>query len=167
MPSKSSDGAAEPPVAPCPHLPARDCAAPAALTILVVDDNRHMRRLLLEILGMAFRGSSILEAADAREALAQCHQARPDIVVMDVGLPDGDGIELTATVTRLFPQTAVVILSSHEGSAYRDAARAAGAAGYVAKPDAATALLPAIAAALRPRAPHAETDDRTGRKARP
>jgi DNA-binding NarL/FixJ family response regulator len=120
------------------------------LAILVVDDNRHMRRLLLEMLGMVFRGSSILEAADAREALAQCGQAKPNVVVMDVGLPDADGIELTATIRLLFPQTAVVVLSSHEGSAYQDAARCAGAAAYVGKMDVATALIPAISAALRP-----------------
>ena len=167
MSSKSSDGAAEPPVAPCPHHPPRACAAPAALTILVVDDNRHMRRLLLEVLGNEFRGSSILEAADGREALAQCLQATPDIVVMDIGLPDADGIELTSTVRLLFPQTAVVVLSSHEGSAYRDAACHAGAASYVAKVDVATALIPAISAALHPRARRAEPDDHTGRNAAP
>jgi len=124
----------------------------APLTILVVDDNRHMRRLLLEILGGIFEGSSILAAADGREALEQCRQAQPDIVVMDVGLPDADGIALTTMIRLLSPLTAVVVLSSHEGSAYRDAARDAGAAAYVAKIDLSTELIPAISAALRPHA---------------
>jgi DNA-binding NarL/FixJ family response regulator len=118
-------------------------------TILVVDDNRHMRRLLLELLQPAFPGSSVLEAADAREALAQCRQAQPHLVVMDVGLPDADGIEVTRAVRQLCPATAVVMLSSHDGRAYRDAARHAGAAAYVAKNDVCTALIPAISNALR------------------
>jgi DNA-binding NarL/FixJ family response regulator len=167
MLSKSSGGATEPLVAPSPHPPPRTFAHPAPLTILVVDDNRHMRRLLLEILGMAFRGSSILEAADGREAMAQCLQAMPNIVVMDIGLPDADGIELTATIRLLCPQTEVVVLSSHEGSAYRDAARCAGAATYVAKIDVSTELIPAISAALRPCARRAEPGDRTARTTAP
>src|SRR5688572_29619374 len=116
----------------------------ASLTILVVDDNRHMRRLLLELLQPAFRGSSVLEAADAGETLAHCQQARPQLIVMDVELPDADGMKLASAVRLLYPATAVVMLSSHEGSAYRDAARQAGVAAYVAKTDVATALIPAI-----------------------
>jgi DNA-binding NarL/FixJ family response regulator len=121
---------------------------PSPPTILVVDDNRHMRRLLLELLQPAFPGSSVLEAADAREALAHCRQARPHLVVMDVGLPDADGMKLASAVRLVYPATAVVVLSSHEGSAYRDAALHAGAAAYVPKIDVATALIPAISAAL-------------------
>ena len=165
MSPKSSAGAPGPRVTPSPYPPPGDSACPAPLTILVVDDNRHMRRLLPEILGMEFNGSSILLAADGREALAQCRQAMPDIVVMDVGLPDADGIELTATIRLFHPQPAVVVLSSHEGSAYRDAARCAGAAAYVAKIDVSTGLIPAISAALRSRGRGAEPDDRTGRNA--
>jgi two-component system, NtrC family, response regulator len=118
-------------------------------TILVVDDNRHMRRLLVELLLPAFRGSSVLEAAGAGEAMVQCRLEQPDLLVMDVGLPDGDGIAVTAEVRRLYPATAVVMLSSHDGRAYRDAARHAGAASYVAKSDVSTGLIPAICAALR------------------
>ena len=83
-----------------------------------------------------------------REELRQWRLATPDVVVMDVGLPDADGIELTTMVRQRFPETAVVMLSCHDGSAYREAARSAGAAAYVAKTDVA-ALVPAISAVLR------------------
>jgi DNA-binding NarL/FixJ family response regulator len=124
----------------------------APLTILVVEDNRHMRRLLRELLQTAFHGSLVLEAADAHEALAHWRVATPHVVIMDVGLPDADGIELTTMIRLRFPETAVVVLSSHDGSAYRDAARSAGAAAYVAKVDVSTALVPAISDALRQQA---------------
>src|SRR4051812_27050610 len=107
--------------------------SPPAPPILVVDDNRHIPPLLLELLQAVFQGSAILEAADGREALAQCARAKPQVVVMDVGLPDADGIELTGRIRLLFPQTAVVVLSSHEDSAYREAARRAGAVAFVGK----------------------------------
>ena len=68
---------------------------------------------------------------------------------MDVGLPDQDGIEATAMIRLLHPEVAVVILSSHDGSAYREAARRAGATDYVAKSAVSTSLIPAITAALR------------------
>jgi two-component system KDP operon response regulator KdpE len=118
-------------------------------TILVVDDNRHMRRLLLEMLQAAYQGSSVLQAADASEAIAQCGKAAPHVVVMDVGLPDHDGIEATMMIRLLFPEIPVVILSNHDERAYRDAARSAGAAAYVSKTDVFTALIPSITIALQ------------------
>jgi DNA-binding NarL/FixJ family response regulator len=69
--------------------------------------------------------------------------------VMDVGLPDHDGIEATMMIRLLFPEIAVVILSSHDERAYRDAARSAGAVGYVSKNDVFTALIPSITVALQ------------------
>ncbi|MEZ0308896.1 MAG: response regulator [Ramlibacter sp.] len=117
-------------------------------TILVVDDNRHMRRLLLEMLQAAWPGASVLEAADADAAIAQCRDAAPRVVVMDVHLAGRDGIETTALVRLLYPGIAVVICSGHDGRAYRDAANKAGAAAYVGKSEVSTALIPAITAAL-------------------
>ena len=118
-------------------------------TILVVDDNKHMRRLLLEMLQLAYQGSSILQAADAFEALAQCRKGAPHVVVMDVSLPGHDGIEATMMIRLLFPEIAVVMLSSHDGSAYRDAARDAGAVAYVSKSDVSSTLIPTITTALQ------------------
>ena len=130
-------------------------------TILVVDDNRHMRRLLLEMLQAAWPGASVLEAADGLDAIAQCRQAPPQVIVMDIGLPDHDGIDVTSIIRALFPEVAVVICSSHDGSAYRDAARSAGAVAYVVKAEVSTALVPAITAALHGHA----TDTPTGSEA--
>jgi DNA-binding NarL/FixJ family response regulator len=133
-------------------IPSKSQAATAPPTILIVDDNRHMRRLLQELLQAAWLGSSILQAADANGAISLCRQAAPNVVVMDIGLPDLDGIEATSIIRLLNPEIAVVILSSHDGRAYRDAARSAGAAAYVAKTEVSTALIPAITAALNGRA---------------
>jgi DNA-binding NarL/FixJ family response regulator len=128
--------------------PSSPGAASAPPTFLVVDDNRHMRRLLVEMLHGTWENSSILQAADAEEAFAQCRQGAPQVVVMDVRLPDQDGISATSIIRQLYPEMAVVICSGHDGSAYRVAAHSAGAVAYVAKSEVSSALVPAIAAAL-------------------
>jgi DNA-binding NarL/FixJ family response regulator len=113
--------------------------------ILIVEDNRHMRRMLTEILRPAFTTTPIFEAADARSAIALVHEIRPDLVLMDVALPDGNGISLTSEITSLFPATRVVIVSGHCTRACQDAAHAAGAAGYVFKDEVYASLLPTLA----------------------
>jgi DNA-binding NarL/FixJ family response regulator len=116
--------------------------------ILIVEDNRHMRRLLIEIVRPAFAASTVLEAADARTATRLCRETRPELVLMDVALPDGNGIALTAEIKSLFPTTRVVIVSGYRWPEWQYAAAAAGAAAYVLKDDVLDKLLPALAQVL-------------------
>src|SRR4051794_28638154 len=99
-----------------------------AVNILIIEDNRHMRRMLCEMVRAAFEPTPVFEAADAGSALALCREKRPGLVLMDVGLPDANGIELTAVIRSLLPQSQVVIVSNHSSKVYQDAARTAGAA---------------------------------------
>lgn len=116
--------------------------------MLIVEDQEYMRRMLREFLQAAFPEKNISEAGDGRSALALCRGRRPGLVLMDIGLPDANGIELTAQIKTMLPDTAVIIVSSNTGSAYTERARAAGAFAYISKESVHNELLPAISAAL-------------------
>ncbi len=116
--------------------------------MLIVEDQDYMRRMLREFLQAAFPEKNILEAGNGRSALALCMEHRPPVVLMDIGLPDANGIELTAQIKSMLPDTAVIIVSNHTGSAYTERAKAAGAFAYVAKDTVHDELLPTVTAAL-------------------
>jgi DNA-binding NarL/FixJ family response regulator len=116
--------------------------------MLIVEDQDFMRRVLRRFLQSAFPDSHLLEAADGGSAMALCREHQPDVVLMDIDLPDANGIELTTQVRRLLPGTAVIMVSAHTESVYIERARAAGAFAYVAKDAVHQELLPAIKAAL-------------------
>lgn len=116
--------------------------------MLIVEDQDYMRRMLREFLQSAFPHKNILEASDGRSALALCSERRPGVVLMDIGLPDANGIDLTTQIKAMLPDTAVIIVSSHAGSAYTERAKTAGAFAYINKEAVHDELLPTIAAAL-------------------
>lgn len=116
--------------------------------MLIVEDQDYMRHMLHELLQAAFPDKTIFEAGDGRSALALCSEHRPKMVLMDIGLPDANGIELTAQIKTMLPDTEVIIVSSHTGSAYTERAKAAGAFAYVTKEAVHAELLPTISAAL-------------------
>ncbi len=116
--------------------------------MLIVEDQDYMRRMLREFLQTAFPDKNILEAGDGRSALALCTERQPGIVLMDIGLPDTNGIELTAQIKTMLPDTAVIIVSNQTGSAYTERAKAAGAFAYISKEAVHDELLPTVTAAL-------------------
>lgn len=126
--------------------------------MLIVEDQEYMRQMLREFLQTAFPDKNIMEAGDGRTALALCSERQPGLVLMDVGLPDADGIELTEKIKAMFPAITVIIVSSHAGSAYTERARSAGAFAYVAKETVTEQLLPAINAALEHQRNQPQTD---------
>jgi two-component system response regulator DesR len=87
------------------------------------------------------------EAADGRAALDRVPEARPDVVLMDVNLPELDGISATARLREISPDCAVVMLSLRDDAETRARARQAGASGFVGKHDMDGALTTAIRAA--------------------
>ena len=116
--------------------------------MLIVEDQEPMRAALREFLRSAYPASAILEAADGAGALEQCRSHRPRVVLLDVELPDANGIELIAWIKALRPDCAVIMVSQHAGRIYSERARAAGAVAYVAKDAIRRELLPAIAGAF-------------------
>ena len=116
------------------------------IVILVVDDERAIRRFLSTALSA--HGHTIHEASNGQEALAAVVQHRPDLVILDLGLPDLDGIEVTRRL-REWTQIPIIILSVREQETDKIAALDAGADDYLTKPFHAGELLARIRAALR------------------
>lgn len=106
---------------------------PRRLRVLIVDDDEDTRVMYAEFLGAWFE---VLQAGDAREALAVVGREAPDAVVADVTLPGMDGFELVRQLRRI--ETArripVISLSGHSGLAHEERAREAGCDRIVQKP---------------------------------
>lgn len=119
-----------------------------AFAILIVDDEPPIRRFLRT--SLAGQGYRMLEAATGDEALARIRTDRPDIVVLDLGLPDIDGIELIRTVRRT-SQVPIIVLSSRDNERGKVEALDLGADDYVTKPFGMDELMARIRAALRHR----------------
>ena len=117
-------------------------------TVLIVDDHSPLRRVMREFLQRAFPDHSFREAADGAGALEACNAYRPQLVLMDISLPDADGIELTARLGILYPGIPVIVVSQKSGDVYVQQALAAGARAYVSKDHILTDLIPAVAAAI-------------------
>jgi len=122
--------------------------AKKSIAILIVEDQDQMRRMLREYLQSAYADAVMLEAADGARGLELCRSERPQLVLMDVGLPDANGIDLTAQVRQILPQTVVIVISQHSAAAFVERARAAGAFAYITKGEVYRQLLPTISRAL-------------------
>jgi two-component system, NarL family, response regulator DevR len=101
--------------------------------ILVVDDHEVVRQGLVALLDRRPNFQVVAEAGTVEEALAQAHLHRPDIVIMDVRLPDGSGVEACREIRADLPDTRVVMLTSFPDDEAVLSAIVAGAAGYLLK----------------------------------
>lgn len=114
--------------------------------VLVVDDEAPIRRYLRAALGA--QGFTVYESANGLEALNAVLSHRPDIIILDLGLPDIDGIEVTRRL-REWSQTPIIILSVREAEQDKIAALDAGADDYLTKPFGTGELLARMRVALR------------------
>src|SRR5215210_459886 len=101
--------------------------------IAIVDDHDLAREGLQDMLADEPDIEVVGEAANGREALAICSRVRPDLVLMDVRMPEMDGLEATRAIKQEYPKISVLILTMHENPDYLLEALKAGAAGYVLK----------------------------------
>jgi two-component system KDP operon response regulator KdpE len=99
--------------------------------VLVVDDERAIRHLLR--VSLTAHGYTVLEAVNGRDALAQAAAARPDVVILDLGLPDMDGIDVVQQV-REWSSVPIIILSVREQETEKVRALDVGADDYLTKP---------------------------------
>jgi len=104
--------------------------------ILLVDDHELMREGLRSILAREDDVEIVGEASSGREAVLLSRTLDPDVVVMDVGMKDLNGIDATRQIRREFPKVQVIALSSHSDSRYVSAILDAGACGYLLKANA-------------------------------
>ena len=118
----------------------------AGATILVVEDETAMRRFLRA--SLASHGFTVLEAGRASEAEALLTSRSPDVVVLDLGLPDGDGIELTRRI-RGWSRVPIVVVSARGREDDKVEALDAGADDYLTKPFGVNELLARLRVAIR------------------
>ena len=117
-------------------------------TILIVEDRPVMQAMLCEFVRNAFPGYAAIGAGDGAQALEHCRRERPAVVLMDVQLPDANGIELTARLIALTPGLDVIVISSLSDAVYVEQALAAGARAFVPKDRLVTQLIPAMASLI-------------------
>jgi two-component system, OmpR family, KDP operon response regulator KdpE len=116
------------------------------LRILVVDDERAIRRYLHAALNAL--GNVVIEASNGEDALRAAALERPNLVILDLGLPDIDGVEVTKRI-REWSQIPIIILSVREQESDKIAALDAGADDYLTKPFGTGELMARIRAAIR------------------
>ncbi len=114
--------------------------------VLIVDDERPIRRFLRA--SLIAHGFEIAEAVDGQEALASAGAFHPDVIILDLNLPDMDGIEVTRRL-REWTQTPIIILSVREHEQDKIGALDAGADDYLTKPFSTGELLARLRVALR------------------
>ncbi|MDB6028942.1 MAG: Two component transcriptional regulator, winged helix family [Verrucomicrobiales bacterium] len=121
---------------------------------LVIDDESQIRRLLR--ITLEANGYKVFEAATGKEGISEAAQRRPDIILLDLGLPDIEGISVLKRI-REWSQVPVVILSVRESDDEKVTVLDCGADDYITKPFSTTELLARLRVALRHSQPREET----------
>jgi DNA-binding NarL/FixJ family response regulator len=122
---------------------------PEIITFVLVDDNRAFQGALAHFFGEMPSLSLVGVASSGQEALELPDSSNPDIVLLDLHLPDRFGLALFAPLRAKWPRTQVIVLTFADQPRFRAAALAAGATDFVSKISAADELLPAMLKAMK------------------
>ena len=115
-----------------------------ALRVLVVEDNESVRRTIRQLLQSQPDIEITCEAVDGEDAICKAREHLPDVVLLDLTMPNMNGLEAAHILKHEFPSMHVVIVSQHDSRGFQWAALAAGVSGYVVKSNAAKDLLPEL-----------------------
>ena len=113
-------------------------------TVLLAEDHMIVREGLKKLLEAESDIEVVGEATTGRQAVEQARKLRPDVIVMDIAMPQMNGLEATRQILQAFPDVKVIILSAHSDDAYVENATALGAMGYLIKQTSAHFLAEAI-----------------------
>lgn len=119
------------------------------IRVVLADDHAMVREGLRMVLAARLDIDVIGEASDGREAVDMVEHLHPDVVIMDIAMPNLNGLEASRQISRRFPHTRIVILTMHENQQYLVQIIQAGATGCVLKRSAGTELITAVEAAAR------------------
>jgi len=114
------------------------------MTILICDDHKIVRDGLKQILGHSQPGMVITEAGSGKELMNLCEKEVFNIILLDISLPDKNGLEILQAVKNRWPATNVLMLSMHPQEQYARRSLALGASGYLTKDTASEELIVAI-----------------------
>ena len=104
-----------------------------ALRILIVDDEKAVRTALGRLLATRKEWHVVGEAADGAEAVGKARELRPDIIIMDITMPDMNGLEAMPEIKKALPAAEVLIFTQHDSTQMVQQAQIAGASGYLLK----------------------------------
>jgi DNA-binding NarL/FixJ family response regulator len=121
------------------------------LRILLADDHSLVRRGVRSLLGAQAGWQVCGEAADGREALEKVNELQPDILILDLNMPELNGLEVTRRVHKILPKVEVLVLTVQDSEQVMRQVLEAGARGYMLKSDAGNELLTAVDAVRRHR----------------
>ncbi len=119
-----------------------------SVRLLLVDDEAIIRRAIRRLLALDFTNLDVIEVETVAEALASVDSERFDAVLLDIGLPDGSGVDAIAPMLVKRPGLPIIVVSSQPASQYADVCRAEGAADFVPKDQIPELLAGAICRAL-------------------
>lgn len=119
------------------------------IRVVIIEDQWMIRDGLAALAQIADTVEVVATGADGNEAVALAARHQPDVMLMDIKMPNLDGIEATRRVTRLYPKIAVLVLTTFEEDELIHGALGAGAVGYLTKDIAAGDLASAVAMAAR------------------
>ncbi len=117
-----------------------------ALRILIADDHEVVRSGIRTMLEAHLGWEVCSEAADGREAVERCRELKPDVAVLDLGMPNLNGLEATRQILAVSPHTKILILTMHDSNQVVRESVAAGARGFLLKTEASRELVTAVEA---------------------
>jgi DNA-binding NarL/FixJ family response regulator len=136
-------------------------AAQPPVRVLITDDQKVVREGLVALIGLLPGVSVVGAAADGDDAIRQCGDLHPDVVLMDLNMPRCNGVEATEQLGQLMPEIAVVVLTTYSDDAWVFSALQAGARGFLTKDAGADEIHRAITAVA---AGHAQFDPSVQRR---
>ena len=125
-----------------------DCLSPAAVRVLIAEDFPPFRQFVCSMLAERSDLRIIEEVSDGVEAVQEAAELKPDLILLDIGLPTMNGIEAARRIRALVPESKIIFLSQESSADVIEEALNTGARGYVVKTQAASQLLATIHAAI-------------------
>jgi DNA-binding NarL/FixJ family response regulator len=121
----------------------------ASVRIFIVDDSGPWRRAICSMLQEYKDMEVICEGSDGLQAVEKSAALQPDVVLLDIGLPNLNGLEAARQIRKVSPHSRIIFVTSHNDPDLVDEALRIGASGFVIKADAASDLLSALSAVMR------------------